>query len=87
MSDGSRHEPFRTVLLEQVSESINGFKRAVQQPNQAAYLPAAGSSGRVARKADEGGESPRRRRTLGTGVCVRLSVCTYLMRRRNVFSQ
>jgi len=39
VSDGSRHEPFCTVLLEQVSESISSFKRAVYRPNQTAHLP------------------------------------------------
>ncbi len=39
MFDGSRHEPFCTVLLEQVSESISSFKRAVYRPNQTAHLP------------------------------------------------
>jgi hypothetical protein len=39
VSDGSRHEPFCTVLLEQVSESISSFKRAAYRPNQTAHLP------------------------------------------------
>jgi len=39
VSDGSRHEPFCTVLLEQVSESISSFKRAVYRPNQMVRLP------------------------------------------------
>jgi hypothetical protein len=39
VSDGSRHEPFCTALLEQVSESISSFKRAVYRPNQMVRLP------------------------------------------------
>src|ERR1700730_394628 len=36
--DGSRHDPFCTVLLEQVSESVGVSRRAVCPHNQAARL-------------------------------------------------
>ncbi len=41
----SRREPFCTVLLAHLSESISGFKRTLYRPHQTAYYPlVAGSS-------------------------------------------
>jgi hypothetical protein len=40
--EGSRREPFCTVLLEYASESIGSFKRTLDRPNQTAYPPPRG---------------------------------------------